>query len=61
VLVDGRPWLVRADAVVPWTTTGYGGPQRRPSSGYVDVLTPPSTIAVLTAGYEVQIDSMAGR
>jgi hypothetical protein len=59
VLVDERPQLVLDDAVVPWTTDGYGAQRRRPSQGDATVLTPPSTVAVLQAGYEVQIDHTA--
>jgi hypothetical protein len=59
VLVDGTPRLVVDDIVVSWTTGGYGPAERRPAQGDVDVLTPPSTVAVLRAGYEVQIDQSA--
>jgi len=55
VLVDDEPRLVLDDAVVPWTVRGYGAPQRRPRSGNVDVLTPPSTVAALRAGYQPQL------
>jgi hypothetical protein len=61
VLVDGEPALVRDDAIVPWTTSGYGAPQRRPTTGTVDAVTPPSTLDVLRAGYAPQIDASAGR
>jgi hypothetical protein len=61
VLVDGRPLLVLDDAVVPWTTEGYGSRARRPGGGAVDVLTPPATLDVLRSGYAVQIDSSASR
>jgi hypothetical protein len=54
-LPDG-PALVTDDAVVPWTVAGYGVAHRRPGDGVVDVLTPPSTVGVLSSGYEVQID-----
>jgi len=59
VLVDARPHLVLAGATVPWTTAGYGSAAPRPARGDVDVLTPPSTVAVLTSGYPVQIDASA--
>jgi hypothetical protein len=59
VVVDGRPRIVMEDTVVPWTTDGYGTAERRPSRGDVDVLTPPSTVAVLGEGYGVQIDQSA--
>jgi hypothetical protein len=55
VLVDDEPRLVLDDAVVPWTVRGYGAAQRRPRSGTVDLLTPPSTVAALRAGYQPQL------
>ncbi|MDT7799853.1 MAG: hypothetical protein QOI78_3286 [Actinomycetota bacterium] len=54
-----RPELVLGDHLTAWTTTGYGTRRPRPSDGTVPVLTPPSTIAVLRAGYPVQIDDSA--
>ncbi len=59
VLVDSQPMLVLADAVVPWTTRGYAAPLPRPSDGTADLLTPPSTVAALAAGYRPQIDQSA--
>jgi hypothetical protein len=55
VLTDGTPELVLDDAVVPWTARGYGAPRARPKHGNVDVLTPPASVAALTAGYEPQL------
>jgi hypothetical protein len=60
VLNGGLPALVLGDAIVPWTTTGYGRPQRRPRSGTAELITPPSTVAALRAGYVPQIDGGAG-
>ncbi|MGH9251762.1 MAG: hypothetical protein ACRD0W_19910 [Acidimicrobiales bacterium] len=51
VVVGGTPALVLGDAVVPWTTQGYVGARRRPLRGRVEVITPPSTVAVLASGY----------
>jgi hypothetical protein len=59
VLRDGHPELVTGDHLTAWTTTGYGTRRPRPTSGTVPVLTPPATIAVLRAGYPVQIDDTA--
>jgi len=59
VLLDQGPALVIGDAVVPWTFDGYSHAQRRPAEGIARVITPPSTLAVLTAGYPVQIDEAA--
>ena len=54
------PCLVRAGELVPWSTEGYvGEPRRRPRRGTATVVTPPSSLAVLRAGYELQIDPAA--
>lgn len=60
VLQDGEPALVLGDALVPWTTDGYGPPRPRPSTGTAELLTPPSSVAALRAGYRPQIDAGAG-
>ncbi len=57
--VDGGPALVLADAVVPWTTEGYGPARSRPHTGEVEVITPPSSVGALQAGYRPQIDEAA--
>jgi hypothetical protein len=59
VLAGGPPKLVLADALVEWTCSGYGRRDARPSTGDADVITPPSTLAVLNGGYAVQIDHRA--
>jgi hypothetical protein len=51
------PALVWGDTVVPWSIHGYGDPVDRPRTGGVDVLTPPSTLGVLRAGYAPQVDA----
>ena len=56
VVLAGQPALVLDEAVVPWTVEGYGPKRSRPARGPVDVVTPPSTVAALTAGYRPQID-----
>ena len=56
---DGAPVLVLGDEIVTWTEAGYGRRGRRPSDGDADVITPPSSVAVLRAGYPVQIDASA--
>jgi hypothetical protein len=44
-------FAVRATRLLCWTPSGYAGSQRRPHGTQVDVLTPPSIVAVLAAGY----------
>lgn len=58
-LVDDLPWLVVDDHLVEWTREGYGRRRSRPAAGTANVLTPPATVAVLRAGYPVQIDDDA--
>lgn len=61
VLLDDVPALVVGRRLVEWTTEGYGARARRPRDGDAVVITPPSTVAVLRAGYWVQIDESAIR
>ena len=56
VMEDGVPALVVGGSVVAWSADGYGETRRRPRRGEAEVLTPPSTLRVLRAGYPVQID-----
>jgi hypothetical protein len=56
VLADGGPALVLGEELVEWSTTGYGAHRPRPAAGIASVITPPSTLAVLRAGYPVQLD-----
>jgi hypothetical protein len=50
VLHDGLPKLVLGDALLLWTAAGYGERERRPG-GRVSVITPPSLVGVLAAGW----------
>jgi hypothetical protein len=59
VLIDETPALVLGDAVSEWTREGYGARRSRPGRGTAQVITPPSSLAVLRAGYPVQIDAGA--
>ena len=59
VRLAGEPALVLADRVVPWTIRGYGAPRPRPGHGRAEVITPPSTLAALRAGYRPQLDPAA--
>jgi hypothetical protein len=53
---DGDPQLVNGTDLVLWSRDGYGARHRRPRSGTAAVITPPSSVAVLRAGYPLQID-----
>jgi hypothetical protein len=59
VLDAGAPWLVLGNELVAWSPSGYGERRRRPERGPATAITPPATLAVLRAGYPVQIDSSA--
>ena len=60
VVLDNNPGLIVGNAVVPWSPQGYRPALPRPISGQADVITPPFSMAALTAGYPVQIDHTAG-
>jgi hypothetical protein len=59
VVIDGSPAVVVGDQVTEWTYEGYAGRRGRPRAGVATVLTPPSTVAALRAGYRPQIDGSA--
>jgi hypothetical protein len=62
VLVEGGPALVGPDRLVPWepAAVGYGTPIARPAHGRVEVLTPPTTVALLAAGYRPELHPTSG-
>jgi len=48
---DGRAYALRAGALMSWSFAGYGPPATLDPDAIADVLTPPSTVAVLKGGY----------
>jgi hypothetical protein len=50
VLHEGEPWLVRGPQLLRWTPAGYTDRIPRPP-GAATVITPPSLVAVLRAGW----------
>ncbi len=48
---DVRAFALRGDAMLPWSFAGYGAAQPRPRAGLAHVLTPPSIVRALAAGY----------
>jgi hypothetical protein len=58
---EGAPHLVLKHELVEWTRDGYRARRPRPARGEATVITPPSSIAALRAGYPVQIDATAFR
>jgi hypothetical protein len=61
LLPGGATAVVLGDRLTGWTHEGYGTPGPRPRHGAAQVITPPSTVAVLRAGYPVQVDDTARR
>ncbi len=59
VLLDQTPAVVVGDHLTEWTPDGYAARRPRPVEGIATAITPPSTVAVLRAGYPVQIDDAA--
>lgn len=51
VAMDDAAWLVLGENLLRWSPEGYRQRVPRPSGGPVTVLTPPSVVAVLRAGY----------
>jgi hypothetical protein len=51
IRADGRIGLLLAGRLRPWSFAGYGPPAQVPVPGAVEVLTPPSTVAAIAAGY----------
>ena len=50
VVVDAAAWLVRGGGLLRWTPGGYTERRPRPN-GTAEVITPPSLVAVLRAGW----------
>jgi hypothetical protein len=51
IRADGRIGLLLAGRLRPWSFGGYGPPAGVRLPGAVEVLTPPSTVAAIAAGY----------
>jgi len=47
----GAPGLLLADRFLPWSFAGYGSPVALRPASAVELLTPPSTVAAIAAGY----------
>jgi hypothetical protein len=52
VLRDGMPWLVAGAELRRWTAGGYADREPRPAGGPARVVTPPSLVGVLRAGWQ---------
>jgi hypothetical protein len=52
VLREGAPWLVLGGQLLAWTPAGYAARLPRPTRERAVVITPPSLVAVLRAGWD---------
>ncbi|HEX3911002.1 MAG TPA: hypothetical protein VHW67_09915 [Solirubrobacteraceae bacterium] len=59
VELDGDPFLVLGPELVQWTREGYRARRPRPRRGEASAITPPSTLAVLRAGYPLELHPSA--
>ena len=59
IALDDHAWLVHCDALHAWTADGYAERRTRPTTGEVTVLTPPSIVGVLQAGYPARVHPSA--
>lgn len=48
---DDRAWLVWGDSLFGWSPVGYTERRKRSEDREIDVLTPKSTVAIMSAGY----------
>jgi len=60
IAIDDTAFALRGNTMLRWSPSGYVDPSLRPS-GTATVLTPPSIIAVLSAGYQPQWHPSAHR
>jgi hypothetical protein len=55
VRTPGGPALFWGGQLWPWSFAGYGAPQHAPADKLVAVLTPPSIVAILAAGFRPNV------
>ena len=61
MIVDDRDhaFLVRRDVLLPWAYSGYGAPVTKPTHGAARLLTPPSIVNALRAGFDAGVHPSA--
>jgi hypothetical protein len=59
VLRHGDPWLVRGGELLRWTPAGYRDAEPRPAGERATLVTPPSLVAILRAGWHGAVPLMA--
>jgi hypothetical protein len=52
VVLEGDPWLVLGARLLRWNAAGYTEHRRRPAGVEAQLITPPSLLTVLHAGWE---------
>jgi hypothetical protein len=52
ISIEGAAFAMKGGELLHWTPIGYGERRARPRAGKLDVLTPPSIVAALRAGYQ---------
>jgi hypothetical protein len=52
ILDAGSPWLVRGTSLLAWTPAGYATRRPRRRRAAVELITPPSLVEVLRAGWQ---------
>ncbi len=61
VLKEGQPALVAGGMALPWSFDGYGRQEPVSPDATLTLLTPPSIVAALAAGYRPYLHPTAGR
>ena len=56
---ENRAFLVRGDNLYPWSFEGYGSRVPKPARGAARLLTPPSIVNALAAGYAAAVHPSA--
>lgn len=57
---DGSFYLVYGGQLFPWSFSGYGAPMPMPAAaGKYELMTPPSAVKVLEAGYPLEVHGSA--
>ncbi len=59
VAIDNTPWLVWERELLEWSDSGYLRREPRPAHREVDVLTPPSIVAIFSKGYRPRVHPTA--
>jgi hypothetical protein len=55
ILLDGAPWLIRGQDLLRWSPAGYLERRARDFAGTALVITPPSTVSVLSGGWQPSV------